>query len=215
MKALKTLGLLISGATVRNGILGTCRLESGNVDAFGTEAVTGAFRRAQMDNSGNCAMVAAPGHLALFNETEAVVADLFGEYVGRLWRIGQPEPGVPEPAVGVPFDTDLQQIRADVFVSASDHPALDPQAIGRVVALGRALTEDKNSDDAAFRNRVFALRAFGDTSQGCALFAVHALAAQPVRTPRLTMAAVRWTGDSSQIVRDPSHTRAEHVRIVV
>lgn len=214
MSALDTLKTLIGGATLRSGILGTCRLESGNVDAFGVEAVTGAFRRAPMIDADNCAVVAASGHLALFNESQAIVADLFGENVGRLWRIGQPEPGVPEPAVGVPFDPDLQQIRADVFVSASEHPALDPEALGRVSALGRALAEDTGSHGGAFRARAFALRAFGDAAQGCALFAIHALAGQPVRTPSLAFAAVRWDGESSQIVRDPLRIRAEHVRII-
>lgn len=214
MTALDTLRALMCGATVQDGILGACRLESGNVESFGVEAVIGAFRRSPVKDVENCAVVAAPGHLALFNGSEAVVADLFGKNVGRLWRIGQPEPGVPEPAVGVPFDTDLQQIRANVFFSAHEHPALDPAAVGRVAALGRALTEDPDPHQNAFRARAFALRAFGDAAQGCALFAIQALAAQPIRTPRLAFAAVRWDKEFTQIVRDPSRARDEHVRIV-
>ena len=214
MSALDTLKALIGGATVPSGILGACRLESGNVDAFGTEAVASAFRRAPITGTENCVVLAASGQLALFGEREAVVADLFGENIGRLWRIGQSAPGMPEPAVGVAFDTDLRQQRAAVFVSAAEHPALDPAAIVRIKALGKALVDDASPEHAAFRVRAFALRAFGDAAQGCVLFAIHALAAQPVRTPSLSFAAARWDGEATQIVRDPVRSRSEHVSIV-
>ena len=213
MSALQTLIALVGGASMPVGILGTCRLESGNVDAFGTEAVASAFRRAPITGAENYAVVAASGHLALFGENDAVVADLFGENIGRLWRIGQPEPGAPEPAVSVAFDTDLRQARADVFVAAAEHAALDPAAIGRIEGLGRALVDDASPEHAAFRARAFAVRAFGDAEQGCVLFAIHALAAPPIRTPSLTYAAARWNGETTQIVRDPVRSRAEHVRI--
>lgn len=213
MSALDSLKALVSGKAMPTGILGACRLESGNVDAFGVEAVTNAFRRAPMVDMENCVVVACPGQLALFCKSEAVVADLFGDNIGRLWRIGQNDSGDPEPAVGVAFDPDLRQARADVFVSAAEHPALDPVAIGRIETLGRALIDDPAPEHAAFRARAFAVRAFGDEARGCVLFAIHALATGPIRTPRLTFAAARWDGAANQIVRDPVRSRAEYVRI--
>ena len=214
MNALATLRVLAGGIPVAGGILSACRLESNNVDAFGTEAVLDAFRMAPMADAATAVAVEAKGHLAIFGESEAVVADLFGDNIGRLWRIGQAEPGTPEPAVAVAFDTDLRQARADAFVSAVENPALDPTALARVVALGRALVHDTTPDFATFRARTFAVRAFGNSDQGCVLFAIHALSPNPVRTPHLSFAAARWHGAETQIVRDAIRPRTEFVRIV-
>lgn len=206
---------LASGAPVATGILGACRLESGNVDAFGTEAVSDAFRRAPLGDAATAVAIEADGHVAIFGESEAIVADLFGDAIGRLWRMGQNDSGTPEPAVGVAFDTDLRQARADVFVSATEHPALDPAALDRVVTLGRTLVHDTAPAFATFRARAFAVRAFGDGERGCVLFAIHALAPNPARTPHLSFAAARWHGATTQIVRDPIAPHTEFVRIVV
>lgn len=213
MSTLATLRALASGAAVATGVLGACRLESGNTDAFGIEAVGDAFRRAPMADVTSAVTVEAPGHLALFTESEAVVADLYGNAIGRLWRIGQPDPGTPEPAVGVAFDTDLRQTRADVFVEAGDHPALDPVAIDRIMTIGRYIIHAPGPV-APFRARAFAVRAFGDEDAGCVLFAVQALAANPTRTPSLSFAAARWDGGAMQVVRDTASPRTPLVRIV-
>ena len=182
MSALENLQRLVIGVTVAEGVLGACRLESGNVDAFGIEAVNYAFRRAPMADTATGVVVPGQGHLALFNDSEAVVADLFGENVGRLWRIGQAEPGTPEPAVGVAFDPDLRQARGAVFVSAVEHPALDPAALGRIEAFGHELVDKAMPGHATFRSRAFVVRAFGSNEQGCVLFAIHALDADPLES---------------------------------
>jgi hypothetical protein len=212
--ALQTLRALASAAPSFTGILGACRLESGNVDAFGIEAVTDAFRSAPMADAETALAIEAPGHLAIFGEHEAIIADLYGDNIGRLWRMGQVDAGVPEPAVSVAFDTDLKQARADVFASAAEHPALSPDAIERVMTLGRTLVHDTSVEFATFRARAFALRAFGSQAHGCVLFAVHSLAPNPTRTPHLGFAAARWDGAATQIVRDLVSPRIEHVRIV-
>lgn len=213
MSAATTLKILASGAPVTSGVLGTCRLESGNTDAFGVEAVGDAFRRAPMADAATGIIVEAPGHLAIFSADQAVVADLFSDAIGRLWRIGQADPGTPEPAVGVAFDTDLRQVRASVFVDIADHPALASDAIDRIEAIGRDLIHATGAD-APFRARAFAVRAFGDSNRGCVLFAVQALAANPMRTPSLSFAAARWDGGATQVVRDTTPPRAPLVRIV-
>lgn len=214
MSALPTLRMLAAGLPVTAGILGACRLESGNVDAFGIEAVGDAFRRAPVSDAAVADAIEATGHLAIFGRNEAVIADLFGDAIGRLWRVGHGDPGTPEPSVSVAFDTDLRQARADVFVSATDHPALAPEGVARVMAIGRVLVDDRTPEFAAFRTRAFAVRAFGSGTRGCVLFAVHALAPNPARMPSLSFAAARWDGATTQVVRDLVRTRTEHVRIV-
>lgn len=214
MSALHFLRALAGGEPATPGILNACRLESGNVDAFGTEAVSDSFHRAPMSDYARAVAIEAPGHLAIFGEAEAIVADLFGDTIGRLWRVGQAEPGTPEPAVSVAFDTDLQQTRASVFVSLADHPALEPAALDRVVALGRNLVAEATANRRSFRARAFAARAFGNNDRGCVLFAIQGLAPNPVRVPQLSFAAGRWDGAATQIIRDPIRPRTEHVRIV-
>lgn len=213
MNTLATLRTLAGGDPVAAGILGDCRLESGNVDAFGVEAVADSFRQAPMIDAVTAIAVEARGGLAIFGATEAIVADRFGDAVGRLWRVGHMAPGTPEPAVAVAFDTDLRQARAAVFIDAADHPGLDGAALERLMALGCALVYDRAPEFAAFRGRAFAVRAFGDVTRGAALFAIHALAVNPVRTPHLTFAAVHWDGAATRIIRDPIRPRVESIRI--
>ena len=179
MSALATLRALAGGTPVAAGLLGDCRLESSKVDAFGVEAVGDSFRRAPMADAATAIAVEARGAVAIFGATEAIVADVFGDEsgraIGRLWRVGQAAPGMPEPAVGVAFDTDLRQARADVFIDPADHPGLRLAALDRVMALGRGLVDDNTPEFRVFRARAFAVRAFGDGDTGCALFAIHAL----------------------------------------
>ncbi|WP_185965066.1 hypothetical protein [Glacieibacterium frigidum] len=201
------LGALVGGA--RDAlVLGACRLESGGVDAFGSEAVIDAFRRAPLSLDGATLIESARG-AALLTESEAVFADLYGDQIGRLWRVGQADPGTPEPAVAVAFDPDLAQARASVLFAASDHPGLAPDGVPRVEAASRSIIDDP----AQFRARAFVVRAFGDAQSGAALYAVHGLAAGVVRTPSLIMAAACWKDEVFRIVRDPPATHVGRVRI--
>ena len=213
MTTADTLRALAMGTPMDDSILPACRLESGNVDSFGAEAVGDALRRAPVAALDRAVTIAGPGHCALFTDTEALVADLWDGRIGRLWRIGQRDPWVAEPAVAVAFDPDLRQARADVFVSETDHPALDRGGLDKIASLGRALVHDTRSEYAAYRSRAFVIRAFGDASRGAGLFAIHALAANPVRTPSLTYAAVRWDVAVTQSLRDTIRPRDERVRL--
>lgn len=213
MTGLEALRALVRGAPAATGILGDCRLESSGVDAFGIEAVSDNFRRAPMADAQTAMTVEATGTLAIFGVGEAVFADLFGNRIGRLWRVGQADPGTPEPAVAVAFDTDLRQARADVFIDAADHPALNRGGADRATALGRGLVGDMAPEFRAFRARAFTVRAFGNGDAGCALFAIHALSPNPVRTPYLAFAAVRWDGVATQVVRDGVRLSARQIRI--
>ncbi len=202
--------IALAAQGVATSVLPACRLESSGLEAFGAEAIADQFRRAPLKGTDPAFVIEEPGHIALFGDGEALVADLFDAQIGRLWRIGQASPGAAEPAVAVAFDTDLRQARASVFFSAGDHPALAGDGAVRVQAAGLELAGD---EDANFRTRAFVVRAFGDGTGGCALFAVHALGANPVRTPSLNFAAVRWQGDTRHWVRDAFRPRELHVRI--
>ena len=206
MSTAETLCKLIGGDRAAT-VLGACRLESGGVDAFGSEAVLDVFRRAPV---GDGAIVASPTSLALFTDAEAVFADLYGDHIGCLWRVGQPDPGDTESAVGVAFDPDLAQSRVAVAFAASDHPEFEADAAACQDAAGWTIIEYP----ACYRVRAFVVRAFGDAHSGAALFAAHGLAAPPVRTPILTVAAARWDGDAVQIIRNAHTPRTVHVRIV-
>lgn len=189
-------------------VLGACRLESGGVDVFGSEAIIDAFRRAPLPLDDAVSVENARG-VALFASGEAVFADLYDGYIGRLWRVGQADPGTLEPAVGVAFDPDLAQARATVLFAASDHPDLAADAAARVEAAGRTIIDDP----AQFRARACVVRAFGDATTGAALYAVHGLAAGVVRTPSLAMAAACWNDEGFRIVRDHPSAHVAHVRI--
>lgn len=189
-------------------VLGACRLESGGVDVFGSEAVIDAFRRKPLPLD-DAVLIESPNGAALFASGEAVFADLYNGHIGRLWRVGQVNPGTPEPAVGVAFDPDLAQARAAVLFAASDHPDLTADAGARVEAAGRSIIDDP----AQFRARAFVVRAFGDATTGAALYAVHGLAAGVVRTASLIMAAACWNDEDFRIVRDHPSAHVALVRI--
>ena len=65
----------------------------------------------------------------------------------------------------------------------------------------------------SFRARVFAIRAFGNATSGAALFAIHALAAEPVRHPSLTHAVGVWSGAGLRLVQDRAVVRDLRTRL--
>ncbi len=199
MTAIDTLRRLAAGEQPRSGLLHTTRLEAFGTEHYGEEAIVEAFRLHPQPLTDKAVVVTDPGHLAIFDGSTALVADLHGELIGRIWRLGEGEPCRGEPRISVAFDPDLAQARGDVFAVASDHPALEPTAFDRVLEAGRDIARD---DPAAYRTRAFALRAFGSAVDGAALFAVHRLAGQPVRTSGFALAAAHWTSEGSVIVRD-------------
>lgn len=199
MNAVETLMALAAGEWPPKGLLHTARLEAFGVEAYGEEAIVESFRCAPFDLSDNATVVEATGHVAIFDGDTALVADLYGECITRLWQLSDGNPLDGEPGISVVFDPDLAQARGDVFAAASDHPALAPDAIGCLLRAGRAIARD---DPDAYRTRAFAIRAFGTVARGVALFAVHRLEGEFDRRAGFAMAAARWTLDGLQIVRD-------------
>jgi hypothetical protein len=204
MTAVKTLHLLATGERPATGLLHSIRLEARGVEAYGEEAIVDQFRSDPFTISEAARIVEAPGHIAIFDGSTALVADLYGANIARLWRLGVGHPLDAEQGISVVFDPDLAQSRGDVFMVASDHPELAPNAVDAVVLAGRALLQagDPQQQDSAFRTRAFAIRAFGRESDGVALFAVYRLTGTPVRESGFAMAAACWRSDERHIVRD-------------
>jgi hypothetical protein len=198
MSALETLAQLRAGQRPSSCLLHSCRLHAFGCEAYGEEAIVERFRTMPHAVAGEQHVIVAPGHIALFAGAGAMIADLAGENITRIWRVGPGAPVLPEAGVSVVFDPDLTQARGDVFFCAGDHRALPADAADRVEAIGRDLAR---SDEGA-RARAFAIRAFGSAHEGAALFALYRLSGDPVRACGFVHAAVRWAGDTLVIVRD-------------
>jgi hypothetical protein len=204
MSVLETLAQLRAGQRPASGLLHTCRLHAFGSEVYGTEAIVERFRMMPFVVPVEQIVVTAPGHLALFAGAGAMIADVIGDNIARLWRVGPGVTILPEPGVSVVFNPDLEQARGDVFFSASDHLSLADDAAQRVEAIGRDLAR---ADD-SFRARAFAIRAFGTADEGAALFAVYQLSGDAVRTSGFVHVAMRWSGDTVTIVRDAAGAAA-------
>ena len=193
-----TITQLRAGQRPQTGVMHTCRLHGFGSEAYGIEAIVERFRTMPYAIASDQVVVTAPGQLALFAGAGAMIAEVAGNQIARLWRVGPGAPVLPEPGISVVFDPDLAQARGDVFFAASDHPALAPNAAPRVEAIGRDLART----DMGYRARAFAIRAFGTNDEGAALFAVHQLSADSVRSSGFVHVAVRWAGETVVTVRD-------------
>lgn len=201
MSALEVLQMLAAGQRPTSGLLHTARLAAYGTEFYGEEAIVEAFRREPQVISDAVTVLALPGHIAIFDSDTALFADLHGESIARIWRLGDGDPAAGEPGISVAFDPDLAQARGDVFAAETDHPALGPDAFEKLLQAGRTIA---HADPASYRTRAIAVRAFGNAAEGSALFAVHRLIGNPRRTSGFAMAAVRWAPDGLTIVRDRS-----------
>jgi hypothetical protein len=201
MSGLETLRMLAAGERPASGLLHTARLSAFGSKFYGAEAIVEALQRDPRPLSDAAQVLAASGHIAIFDGDTAIFADLHREQVGRIWLLGNGQPAARETALSVAFDPDLAQARGDVFAAVSDHPSLEPDAFEQVLSAGRTIAND---DPTSYRTRAFCVRAFGSPAQGAALFAVHRLADQPVRTSGFAMAAAHWAPGGLTIIRDRS-----------
>ena len=198
MSALETVAQLRAGLRPKSGLLHTCRLHALGSEAYGEEAVVERFSDMVEAMPADPVVVAVPGHLALFAGDEAIFADLAGENISRLWRVGPGAPAGSETAVSVSFDPDLTQVRGDVFFEARMHRQLLIDAAPRVEAIGLELVRT----DTAFRTRAFAVRAFGTANDGAALFALHRLSTGAQRNAGFIHVAARWCGNDVACMYD-------------
>jgi hypothetical protein len=219
MSALDALRAVARGEQPVGELLPPCRLEAFGSEFFGEEAVVQSFRAAPLEISDEAIVVAGGGHLAIFDGETALIADVPGENILRIWRLGVGEPIAAEPAMGVPFDADLIQSGADLMMRAEDHPALLPEAVAEVEEAGRSLARDWRTVDgsAPYRSRTFLVRAFTRGSNTVALFAIHSLGSAAVRTIGFSYAAALFRADGEKpvtprIIRDEAGEAAIELR---
>lgn len=198
MSALDALAQLRAGFRPTSGLLHTCRLHALGSEVYGEEAVIERFRTMVQALPEDPVVVTAPGHLAVFTGEEAFFADLAGDNIARLWRLGPGAPAIPESAVSVSFDLDLTQARGDVIFAARVHRQLLADAAPRIEAIGRELVHA----DTAFRTRAFAIRAFGTANYGAALFVLHRFGAGSQRNAGFIHVAANWCGSDVASVYD-------------
>lgn len=209
MTALEALRSIARGDRPTGELLPPCRLEAFGSEFYGEEAIVQSFRREPFIFSEHATVVEGGGHLAMFEGDTALIADVFGNSVARFWRLDASEPVEAEPAIGVPFDADLFQSRGDLAMRADDHAELSAQALPHVEETGRSLSRDWKLEDgpAPYRSRAFLVRAFTQADSSVALFAVHRLGADAVRTAGFSYAAALFRTDGEKrvtrhIVRD-------------
>jgi hypothetical protein len=198
MKAVETLRALVSGARPASGLLHTARLEGFGVEAYGEEAIIELFRREPFEFAKNVSVIQAPGHIAICDESITLFADLCGDNIARLWRLGDGQPVACEPGISVAFDADLAQARGAVFFNASDHPALAADCVDAATASGQSLLKTTS----AYRARAFAIRAFGTPQSFAVLFAVYQLTGEHVRTSGFSLAATVGGLDGIRCIKD-------------
>ena len=194
MSALTALRTIAAGERPHGELLPPCRLEAFGVEAYGEEAIVQSFRSAPLEISAAAQVIAAEGHIALFEGENALFADLHGEDIARIWRLGPGKPASGEPAIGVPFDPDLWQSRRDVALRREDHAALTQDGTGAVEAIGRDLARQWQSGGGPgdYRVRPFVLRAFSAGERGAALFAIYRLGPLARRSAGFSLAAASF-----------------------
>ncbi|MFN3817584.1 hypothetical protein [Blastomonas sp.] len=169
--------LASGGAFAGDFLLQTCRASAFGTELYGIDAITQAFRSFPIATEPR--YVETAGHAALLWDDRALVADLAGGHVARLWRLGD-DPVLPrEPELSVPFDVDLAQAGAGVAFAASDHPRLDAAHAGILLEAGQTVSRSCRASDgmAPLHARPICLRAFSAGNTVIALFAVHVRAA--------------------------------------
>ena len=194
MSALTALRKVAGGSRPDGELLPPCRLEAFGVEAYGEEAIIQSFRRAPLEISASAEVIVAEGHIALFEGEHALVADLHGEDIARIWRLGPGDPAIGERAIGVPFDPDLWQSRRDVALRREDHPALSEDGAAAAEAIGRDLARKWQSGGGPgdYRVRPFLLRAFSADERGAALFAIYRLGPLAQRSAGFSLVAARF-----------------------
>ncbi len=198
MSARTMLIALARGTRPTSGLLHSCRFEGFGAESYGEEAIFERFRDADFELPDDPVTFESAGHIVIFAEDRALFADIAEGGIARLWALGDDQVGAPEPGVSVVFDPDMAQARGDVFLATCDHPELDESGAAKVADIGRAIARD----DPGYRTRCFAIRAFGSTVRGAALFAVYRLGGGKARTSGFAYAAACWGETEMLVVHD-------------
>jgi hypothetical protein len=182
MSALTHLRALARGTLpTDDGLLGNTRCAWGRGILISEEAILAAFAARPFDLEGELLEVETPQGAALIGQDDALVADLYGGRIGRLWRVGRGIAHPAEPGIDVAFDPDMRQERGNVSFRAEDHADLDPAAAEQLLAGSRSLV-DRLRSEGKLRVRAFVVRAFGKPGASAALLSLHTLGNEASRT---------------------------------
>lgn len=171
--------LLLGQPETASNLLAACRTQAYGAEAFGGVMACQMFSRQPAALSREPHLVAANQALAIFDidgdgREQAIFADLYNGYVGRLWRLGGGETDAEaEAGLVVAVDAKLSQLREGVALSPGDHPELDPAALPALRELAASVAKmNPCGGGALIDGRAFVVRAFTEGDRGAALLAV-------------------------------------------
>jgi hypothetical protein len=191
----------------QDALLGAARCAWGAGELVGEEAILAGFVATPFAIDEETVAVETSQSAALIGDGRALVADLYGGRIGRLWRIGALEPPPAERSVDVPFDPDMRQARGDLCFREGDHPELAPEAVTPLMDAIRGLVERERSRG-RLRVRAFTVRAFGNRDGSAALVSLFTLGNESVRTAGFSYAAVYAAPAGARAVADPPPSRS-------
>ena len=207
MSALANLISIAAGERPRGGLTQTCRLQAYGAEVYGEEQIVMAFRAVPFASKPSRQIVQTPDHLAIIETDRALVADISGEVITRIWRLDEGAPLEREASVSLPFDPDLNQARGDLNWCASDHPHADAAVLELLAKAGAEMARSPgDTANGTHRTRTFLIRAFSEGQAGVGLFAVHRMSGDRVRVPGWSYALIHVAPDAAEpaLVRDAS-----------
>jgi hypothetical protein len=181
-----------------DGLLGNARCAWGRDELLSEEAILAAFAALPFDLEEELLSVETAQGAALIGEKRALVADLYGGRIGRLWRVGLEDGDAPEPGIDVAFDVDLSQERGELSFRAEDHLELDPAAAERLLTASRGLIEQVRGEG-KLRVRGFVIRAFGGPQASAALMSLFTLGNETRRSASFSYAAIGIGSDIEEV----------------
>ena len=205
MNAMTHLETLARGQRPENaGLLGTAKMTWSRLDRLSEEDILATFATHPFDIDENAQRILVPTGAAIICEDRAMVADLYNERIGRLWRLGDRSNPPAESAVHVAFDADMRQERGQVLrFRREDHPDLPDSAVDGLLEVCHELIEKRRSAG-ALRVRGFIVRAFGTIEESVALLAVFSLDDAQERSATFDYAVVaRTSSGDTKTVEDP------------
>lgn len=179
--------ILIGGHGAARAVLHNCRFEGAGSSAYGREAVLELFR-AKKTVLQDLQAVRNGRFAAIFGLSEsgsvALFADLYGEYIARLWYLAAVPLASPRGEhVDVPFDPTFGELAPSVGFDAADHPELASDHAPWAAAAAARLLDAGPAEDAISprsgarlsRPRPFVLRAFSEGATAAVLMRMAAL----------------------------------------
>jgi hypothetical protein len=192
-----------------DGLLSNARFASAGGELLGEEAILAAFVALSPQFEPGLLSVETGRVAALIGDRQALVADLYGGRIARIWQVGAGSAPSDEPAIDVAFDPDMRQERGDLEFRAEDHPDLEPGSAGRLLSACRDLVE-QGRREGKLRVRGFVVRAFGGAPGSAALMSLFELGNEPHRSAAFSYAVIGLGPEEGapRVVRDRPRPRA-------